>query len=82
MLVVDVYTLVLIYTLNFLQQVLVYTFNTVKSQDVMRIQRTTCDVSAGIDVVVFLDCKSCTLRNYIYIVFSFVTSDSNFRLVV
>ena len=80
MLVVDVNALVLIYSLNFLEQILVNTFNALESQDVLWIQRSGCDVAAGFNIVAFCNSQSRAVRNDVF--FLFLASDDDFRLVV
>ena len=41
MLVVDVYTLLFVYSLYLLEKILIYTFDAVKSQYVVRVERTS-----------------------------------------
>ena len=79
-LVVDVYALVLVYSLNLLEQVLVYAFNALQSQDVLRIQRTCRDVAAGFNIVAFGNCQSRSVRNDVLLLF--LAADDDFRLVI
>ena len=64
-LIVDIYTLLLVYTLYFLQQVLIYAFYTVESQDILRIKRSSRDVVASQDVVPFRYTDPCSVRNFV-----------------
>ena len=80
MLVVDIYTLVLVYSLNFLQQVLVNTFDTLESQNVLWIQRTVSDVFSGFHVIAFCNYDSGPVRYHVLSLF--LASDNNFSLVV
>ena len=81
MLIVDIYTLKFVNALYFLKEVLVYALNSVESQNVVRIQRSSGDVFTGIYLVADLDVDSCSVRNNVYsVLISFL--DGNFRLVV
>ena len=80
MLVVDVNALVLIYSLHFLKQILVYAFYALKSQDILRIERTGCDVAAGFYIIAFRNSQSRAVRNDVFLLF--FAADDDFRFVV
>ena len=71
MLVVDVYALALIYLLDFLQQVLIDGFDSVEPHYVVRVQRSDCDVLAGLDAVALPDCESGSVRDDVRAVAAF-----------
>ena len=63
MLIVDIYALHLIYTLNFFDEILVYAFHTVNSQNIMRIERTLSDTVSSLDKVSFFYLQTRAVRD-------------------
>lgn len=66
MLVVDINTLILIYTLYLHKKVIVYAFNAFKSEDIMRVQRTAGYIASGLDLFAFSDCYPRAVRNDVF----------------
>ena len=58
MLVVDIYTLLSVYSLNLAQQVLIYSLYAEDSHYIMRIKRSLCNLPAGFDLITNLNVKS------------------------
>ena len=81
MLVVDVYTLLFVYSLYLLEKILIYTFDAVKSQYVVRVERTSRYLSTGEYLISLFDIESGSVRDDISSVF-FLTADSDFSFIV
>ena len=81
MLVVDVYTLLFVYSLYLLEKILIYTFDAVKSQYVVRVERTSRYLPTGEYLISLFDIESGSVRDDISSVF-FLTADSDFSLIV
>ena len=81
MLIVDVNTLLFVYSLNFLEQILVYTLYSVESQYVVRIERSACYLASGVYIIALLDVEPCSVRDNVSSVL-FLAADSDLSLVV
>ena len=80
MLVIDIYTLLFVYALYFLEEVLIYTFNAVQPQDILRVERALGDVVTSQDIFSFCNAYPCAVRDLVYPFF--LASHLDLRLVI
>ena len=83
MLIVDIYTLETVYSLYFLDHIILYCTQSLDSQDIMRINTTFRQLVSGLQLHTVLNLDSGTVRNQVCLGFScLIVGDNNLTLLL